>query len=111
MGLAHDAMGVLEAQGWEAFLQLRAAQRRAQRRLVWSVGKLGRFGKQKEEEAEEPEQQQAQPEEEPGGDKAAVGEEQLAAVVVQGGAPAVTAEAEAKQQVRWLRSTCCCFLC
>lgn len=39
LGLAGDAMTILEQQGWDAFLRHQAALRRARRRLPWHLRK------------------------------------------------------------------------
>lgn len=57
-GLAHDALAVLEEQGWDAFVALQAAKRRARRRLPWrrsqSLPKLEPLeGKQQQQQQDE----------------------------------------------------------
>ena len=55
-GLAHDALVVLEEQGWDAFLALQAAQRRARLRLPWRRSqsvKLEQLGSRQQGEAEQ----------------------------------------------------------
>lgn len=55
-GLAHDALVVLEEQGWDAFLSLQVAQRRARRRLPWRRSQpLPKLEGKPQEEAEAPE--------------------------------------------------------